>query len=51
MAKFEVIPIYEILDITATAKLTAVWGIDYMHLVKIEDKWYILNVLWQSTPK
>jgi hypothetical protein len=44
------IAIYEVLDQTATVKLTAVWGIDYMHLAKIDGKWMIVNVLWQSHP-
>ncbi|CAN5386561.1 hypothetical protein BH23BAC3_BH23BAC3_30500 [soil metagenome] len=42
------ISIYDLQDKTATAKLTAVWGTDYMHLAKIEGKWYIMNVLWQT---
>ncbi len=40
--------VYDIQDKTATAKLTAVWGTDYFHLAKIDDKWYIMNVLWQT---
>jgi hypothetical protein len=42
--------IFEIADKTASAKVTAVWGIDYLHLVKEGGKWYIVNVLWQSPP-
>lgn len=45
------IAIYDISDQTATAKLTAVWGIDYMHLAKYEGKWKIINILWQTPPK
>ncbi len=45
------IVIYDVLDQTATIKLTAVWGIDYMHLAKYEGKWMIVNVLWQTHPK
>ena len=44
------IDIYEILDQTASVKLTAEWGIDYMHLGKYDGKWKIVNVLWQSHP-
>ena len=44
------IVIYDVLDQTATAKLTAEWGTDYMHLAKIDGKWMIVNVLWQSHP-
>jgi hypothetical protein len=44
------IQIYEVLDQTASVKLTAEWGIDYMHLAKLDGKWMIINVLWQSHP-
>ena len=44
------IEILDLLDRTASAKLTAHWGIDYFHLVKKNDKWVIMNVLWQSHP-
>lgn len=40
--------IYEILDKTASIKLIAEWGIDYMHLAKYDGEWKIVNVLWQS---
>jgi Putative lumazine-binding len=43
--------VFEVSDKTATAKVTAAWGIDYMHLIKENGKWYIVNVLWQSPPK
>jgi hypothetical protein len=42
--------IYDVSDQTATVKLTAVWGIDYMHLAKYDGKWKIINVLWQTPP-
>lgn len=45
------VEIYDVMDQTATVKLTAEWGIDYMHLAKIDGKWMIVNVLWQSHPK
>jgi hypothetical protein len=44
------ITIYEVLDQTASAKLEAWWGIDYIHLVKFDEKWMIVNVLWQTHP-
>lgn len=44
------IEIFEVLDKTASAKLTAEWGIDYFHLAKVDGKWMIMNVLWQSPP-
>ncbi|ABX04955.1 MAG TPA: hypothetical protein DEF47_10880 [Herpetosiphon sp.] len=39
----------EILDVqasVASVKLTADEWIDYMHLVKINDQWTVINVLW-----
>ena len=45
------IELYEVLDKTATVKLTAFWGIDYMHLAKYDDEWKIVQVLWQSAPE
>ena len=45
------IEIYDVLEQTATAKLTAEWGIDYLHLAKFDGKWMIVNVLWQSHAK
>lgn len=43
--------IYEVNDKTATAKLTAEWGIDLFHLGKVNGQWKILNIIWQSPPK
>jgi Putative lumazine-binding len=43
--------VYEVSDQTSSAKLTAVWGIDYLHLAKYDGKWKIINVLWQTSPK
>ena len=40
----------EINDQTATAKVVAWWGIDYLHLAKYDGKWMIVNVIWQSPP-
>jgi len=45
------IVVLDVLDQTASVKLTAVWGIDYMHLAKYDGKWMIVNILWQSPPK
>jgi hypothetical protein len=45
------VQIFEIADKIATAKVTAVWGIDYIQLAKLDNQWFIINVLWQSTPK
>ncbi|WP_350284440.1 nuclear transport factor 2 family protein [uncultured Croceitalea sp.] len=43
--------VFEVSDQTASAKVTAVWGIDYLSLMKVDGKWMIVNVLWQSPPK
>ncbi len=44
------IVMYEVLDHTASVKLIAAWGIDYMHLAKYHGKWMIIHVLWQTHP-
>ena len=44
------IEIYDVSSKTASAKLTAVWGIDYMHLSKVDGHWKIMNIIWQSNP-
>lgn len=44
------VTILDILDQTASIKLVASWGIDYMHLAKYDGRWMIVNVLWQSPP-
>ena len=43
--------IYEVLDHTASVKLIAAWGIDYMHLAKYNGKWMIVHVVWQTHPQ
>lgn len=45
------IDIYEVHNKTASAKLTAEWGIDFMHLSKVDGQWKIMNIIWQSPPK
>ena len=45
------IEIYDVLDQTASAKLTATWGIDYLLLAKYDGKWMITHVLWQTPSK
>ena len=44
------IVIYDVSDQTASAKLTAAWGIDYIHLAKYDGRWMFVNVLWQTHP-
>jgi hypothetical protein len=42
------VTIYEVLDQTASAKVRATWGIDYLLLAKYDGKWMITHVLWQG---
>lgn len=44
------ITIYEVTDQTASAKLTASWGIDYLLLGRFDGRWMISHVLWQTPP-
>jgi hypothetical protein len=41
----------EVNDQTATAKVVAWWGIDYLQLARYDGRWMIVNVLWQSPPR
>ena len=43
--------ILEISDKIAVVKVTAVWGIDYLNMVKTKDGWKSINIIWQSKPK
>ena len=43
--------IYEVLDQTASVKVTAFWGIDYLLMAKFDGKWMITHVLWQTPPR
>ncbi len=45
------VEIFDIQDQTASAKLTAWWGTDYLLLAKYDGRWMIRQVLWQSPPK
>jgi hypothetical protein len=42
------IEVYDVLDQTASAKLTAWWGTDYLLLAKVDGRWMIRQVLWQT---
>lgn len=41
------VKLLDVSDRTASVKLTADEWIDYMHLVKVNGDWKIVNVLWQ----
>jgi hypothetical protein len=42
--------VLDVLDQTATAKVVASWGIDYMLMGKYDGKWKTVQILWQSHP-
>jgi len=44
------IEVFDVLDQTASAKLTAWWGTDYLLLARLNNHWMITHVLWQSSP-
>lgn len=44
------VQIYEVNDQTASVKVTAYWGIDYLLLGKFDGRWMIAHVMWQSPP-
>jgi hypothetical protein len=41
------VKLLDVSDRTASVKLYADEWIDYMHIVKVNGKWKIINVLWQ----
>lgn len=45
------IVVYDVQDQTASAKLTAYWGTDYLLLAKYDGRWMITHVLWQTPPR
>lgn len=44
------VEVLDVLDQTATAKITAQWGVDYMQLAKFDGTWKIINIIWQTHP-
>lgn len=44
------VTVFEVLDQTATAKLDADWGTDFLHLRREDGQWKIIHVLWQELP-
>lgn len=45
------VEIFDVQDQTASAKLTAWWGTDYLLLARYDGRWMIRQVLWQSPPR
>jgi hypothetical protein len=46
-----VVALFEVLDQTAAAKVVAWWGTDFLHLARINGRWMITQVIWQSPRK
>lgn len=44
------VEILDQLDKVASVRIEAVWGIDYMHMAKVDGEWKIYNVIWQTWP-
>ncbi|MEO5816204.1 MAG: nuclear transport factor 2 family protein [Gemmatimonadaceae bacterium] len=42
------VDLLDVMDQTASAKVTAWWGTDYLLLARYDGKWMITHVLWQS---
>ena len=42
------VEVYEVLDQTASAKVTAWWGSDYLLLARHDGRWMISHVMWQG---
>jgi hypothetical protein len=42
------VTVVEVTDRTATARVTADWGIDHMQLARYDGEWKIVHVLWQA---
>jgi hypothetical protein len=45
------VTVFEVQDQTASAKVTAWWGTDYLLLGKYDGKWMISDILWQGPLK
>ena len=42
------VELFDVQDQTASAKVTAWWGTDYLLLARRDGRWMITHVLWQS---
>lgn len=45
------VQVFDVADQTASVKVTAWWGIDYLLLAKYDGRWMIREVMWQSPPR
>ncbi|MFN0136680.1 MAG: S41 family peptidase [Phycisphaerae bacterium] len=44
------VEVLDVRDRIASATLIAEWGMDHVHLHKVDDRWKIVHVVWQSLP-
>lgn len=44
------VTLFDVLDQTASVKVRAYWGTDYLLLGRFDGRWMITHVLWQSSP-
>ena len=44
------VQLLDVQDQTAAVKVTAWWGTDYLLLARLDGRWMITHVLWQSPP-
>ena len=45
------VEVFDVQNQTASAKLTAWWGTDYLLLARYDGRWMIRQVLWQAPPR
>ncbi len=45
------VSILDIYENVASVKVVAKDWVDYLHVVKFNDRWVIINVLWELTPE
>ncbi len=45
------VEVLDVLDQTAVVKVYAWWGSDYLSMARIDGRWQILQILWQSPPE
>ena len=45
------VEVLEVSDKIAVVKVIAEWGIDYLNMVKTDEGWKSINIVWQSPPK
>ena len=45
------VTLHDVQDQTASAKVRAFWGTDYLLLAREDGRWVITHVLWQSPPR